>query len=319
MPYSTYSSRETIETRGKTTLYSDNSQQLFIQKDGNNIYFKLPSGYPQASITKGFWGADTWDFFGAEEEGDYIKLAIRSRIDNYNHNDQYKYNFHIFQIFTFDQEGMFISVEVNKEGDGYLETTKRDDLARIKELFGEPLTKLEEWAWKDSELMNEYFNTEIENMWFDNNNHNPNGRLEEWAYYKYQELYPERPILEGFGVKEEKKTNDGDGFNQDKIYAPSKFKKKSADKITNFNPSTDTLEIDTDSFGIDGSATFTAGKNKKKVKKKLANQDFDFLYDQKKGGLYFNENGAYKGFGDGGIIAIIKGCPDLTANNLEFI
>ena len=55
------------------------------------------------------------------------------------------------------------------------------------------------------------------------------------------------------------------------------------------------------------------------IKKKLAKQDFDFLYDEKKGGLYFNENGADKGFGDGGIIAILKGAPDLSADNLEFI
>ena len=308
-----------MEARGRTTLYSDNSQQLFIQKDGNNIYFTFPSGYPQTSLTKGFWGADTWDFFGAEEEGDYIKLSIRSRIDNYNHNSEYKDNSHIFQIFTFDQEGLFISVEVNKEGDDYLETTKSYDLARIKELFGEPLTTLEEWAWKDSELMNEYFNTEIENMWFDNNNHNPNGRLEEWAYYKHQELYPDKPMLEGFGVREEKQTSNGDSLYQNRIYAPNEFNKKSADKITNFNPSTDTLEIDADSFGVDNSATFTAGKNKKAVKKKLAKKDFDFLYDDKKGGLYFNENGADKGFGEGGIIAILKGAPELTSDNLEFI
>ena len=103
------------------------------------------------------------------------------------------------------------------------------------------------------------------------------------------------------------------------IKMPAKFNKKSADKITDFNPSTDTLEIDTDSFGIDSSATFAAGKNKKAVKKKLAKQDFDFLYDQKKGGLYFNENGADKGFGDGGIVAILKGAPDLTSDNLKFI
>ena len=103
------------------------------------------------------------------------------------------------------------------------------------------------------------------------------------------------------------------------IFSPNKFNKKSADKITNFNPSTDTLEIDTDSFGIGSSATVAAGKNKKAVKKKLAKQDFDFLYDEKKGGLYFNENGADKGFGDGGIIATLKGAPDLTSGNLEFI
>ena len=100
--------------------------------------------------------------------------------------------------------------------------------------------------------------------------------------------------------------------------APTKFKNKFVDKITNFYSSTDTLGIDTDSFGIDSSATFAAGKNKREVKK-LAKQDFDFLYDEKKGGLYFNENGADKGFGDGGIIAILKGTPDLTSSNLEFV
>ena len=77
--------------------------------------------------------------------------------------------------------------------------------------------------------------------------------------------------------------------------------------------------IDADSFDIDSLATFAAGKNKKTVKKKLAKQDFDFLYDEKKGGLYFNKNGADKGFGEGGIIAILKGAPDLTSGNLEFI
>ena len=103
------------------------------------------------------------------------------------------------------------------------------------------------------------------------------------------------------------------------ISKPSQFNKKSADKITNFNPSTDTLEIDTDSFGINSSATFAAGKNKRDIKKNLAKQEFDFLYDQKKGGLYFNENGSNKGFGEGGIIAILKGAPDLTSDNLEYI
>ena len=102
------------------------------------------------------------------------------------------------------------------------------------------------------------------------------------------------------------------------INLPSKFNKKSANKFTNFNPLTDTLGIDTDSFRIDRSATFATGKNKNKVKK-LAKKDFDFLYDEKKGVLYFNENGAEKGFGDGGIIAILKGAPDLNSGNLEFI
>ena len=54
------------------------------------------------------------------------------------------------------------------------------------------------------------------------------------------------------------------------------------------------------------------------MKKKLAKLDIDFLYDEKKGGLYFNENGADKGLGEGGIITILRGSPDLTSGNLEF-
>ena len=103
------------------------------------------------------------------------------------------------------------------------------------------------------------------------------------------------------------------------VQLPDTFKRGFIDEVTNFNPLTDNLVIDTDSFDITGSATFAAGKNKKVVKKKLAKQDFDFLYDQKKGGLYFNENGADKGFGEGGIIAILKGAPDLNYDNLEFV
>ena len=138
---------------------------------------------------------------------------------------------------------------------------------------------------------------------------------------EYSELYLDQPTPEGIGVKDSKKSNSVSTTNSDKntLYKPSKFNKKSSDKITNFNPSTDTLEIDTNSFGLDSSVTFAVGKNMKAVKKKLANKDFDFLYDEKKGGLYFNENGADKGFGDGGIIAILKGAPDLISENLEFI
>ena len=114
-------------------------------------------------------------------------------------------------------------------------------------------------------------------------------------------------------------TVTGIAGSSDTLFAPEKFKKKFVDKITNFDPSVDALTIDADSFGIDGSATFAAVENNQVVKKNATKKDIDFLYDEKKGGLYFNENGADKGFGDGGIFAILKGAPDLTASNLEFI
>ena len=103
------------------------------------------------------------------------------------------------------------------------------------------------------------------------------------------------------------------------ISIPNKFKIKAIDKITNFNPSIDTLEIDTASFGIDSAPTFAAGKNKKVVKRQLAKLDIDFLYDKKKGALYFNENGSDIGFGDGGIIAFLAKALNLNSDNLEFI
>ena len=138
----------------------------------------------------------------------------------------------------------------------------------------------------------------------------------------YEKYVPRGWGDDPFSMNESESSSANDNsINEDNqiISAPTKFNKKSADKITNFNPSTDTLEIDTDSFGISSTATFASGKNKKAIKKKLAKQDFDFLYDERKGGLYFNENGADKGFGEGGIIAILKGSPELTSGNLEFI
>ena len=103
------------------------------------------------------------------------------------------------------------------------------------------------------------------------------------------------------------------------ITRPKAFKRKAATKIKEFNPLLDTLQISLESFDIDhSSVTFKASKNRKKLRKH-GKKYFNFIYDQAKGGLYFNENGADKGFGDGGLIAILKGAPDLTQNHLEFI
>ena len=122
------------------------------------------------------------------------------------------------------------------------------------------------------------------------------------------------PVEDYAGVK----TSTKDRSNYDILF-PKRFKGKYVDKITNFKPLTDKLEIDTDAFDTSKFATFAGGVSKKEVKKVLAKQDFDFLYDQKKGGLYFNENGSDKGFGNGGLIAILKGAPNLTASHLDFI
>ena len=113
------------------------------------------------------------------------------------------------------------------------------------------------------------------------------------------------------------------------IALPFKFKKKHVDKITGFSVANDVLQFDSDSFGLDRhdefilDQNFAIGSSSKEVKKNLATQDFDFIYEKNyeknKGVLYFNENGSEKGFGDGGIIAMLVGGPTLTISNLEFI
>ena len=102
------------------------------------------------------------------------------------------------------------------------------------------------------------------------------------------------------------------------VEKPKKFNRKSARIIQNFDLPKAKLNIDTNTFGIEGAASFKKAKDKNKLKK-LARKDFDFIYDQKKGGLYFNENGAKNGFGKGGIIAILEGSPKLTSSHLNFL
>jgi hypothetical protein len=162
--------------------------------------------------------------------------------------------------------------------------------------------------------------------WYDISSENPSGNsiseLEDIGISKQDINNQLSKSIQNMGFIQNKKLDPKRDDREVQIYEliiPSKFNKRSSDKITNFNPSTDTLEINTDSFSTDSSATFATGKNKRSVKKRLAKKDFDFLYDQKEGGLYFNENGADKGFGDGGIIAILKGAPDLTSENIEFV
>tara|TARA_B100000475_G_scaffold195868_1_gene172894 strand:+ start:509 stop:1477 length:969 start_codon:yes stop_codon:yes gene_type:complete len=105
------------------------------------------------------------------------------------------------------------------------------------------------------------------------------------------------------------------------LSSPNKFSKKSVTKISNFDIAFDSIKIDTASFGIDDitNPATAARANGKKALKNLAMQNFDFLYNEKAGGLYFNENGPERGFGDGGIIAILKGAPDLTSSNFNFM
>ena len=53
--------------------------------------------------------------------------------------------------------------------------------------------------------------------------------------------------------------------------------------------------------------------------KKAAKTKNDFIYDYKKGQLYFNEDGKEKGWGDGGLFAKLHGKPDLYAEDFVIV
>ncbi len=100
---------------------------------------------------------------------------------------------------------------------------------------------------------------------------------------------------------------------------PKRFRKKFVDKITNFNLELDELRIDASDFGLRRrDVQFKIIASKKQLKRFLR-KDFEFIYESRQGGLYFNENKAEKGVGEGGLFAILKGGPDLSKENFEIV
>ena len=53
--------------------------------------------------------------------------------------------------------------------------------------------------------------------------------------------------------------------------------------------------------------------------KKAAKSKKDFVYAEKKGFPYFNENGKQNGWGDGGLFAKLQGAPELGADDFTIV
>ena len=103
-------------------------------------------------------------------------------------------------------------------------------------------------------------------------------------------------------------------FNQ-----PNEYGKKKADKIKDFDPDEgDSILVDKDVFGLVKKIKLkiVAGK---KSSKKVAKSNNDFVYDEKKGFLYFNENGKEKGWGDGGLFVKLLGAPELGESDFTIV
>ena len=105
-----------------------------------------------------------------------------------------------------------------------------------------------------------------------------------------------------------------------------KFGKKGRDKIIDFNSEEgDFLTISEYAIpGLEketGDINFATASSRKELRQ-LSKEGHDFIYFEKKGRLFFDGNGTDKGFGskdEGGLMAILKGKPELTSNDLQFL
>ena len=117
-------------------------------------------------------------------------------------------------------------------------------------------------------------------------------------------------------------SNSANAFTFDRF---ERFTKKGVDKIIGFDSSErDTIAVSSKAFpelkGI--SEIKFASTNSKKELKLLSRQDYDFVYFEKKGRLYFDGNGADKGWGnssEGGLFAIMTGKPELNVRNFTLL
>ena len=103
------------------------------------------------------------------------------------------------------------------------------------------------------------------------------------------------------------------------------FTKKGADKILGFNSSQgDSIVITSEAFpALEGSSEINfASTKKKKELKLLSKQEYDFVYFEKKGRLFFDGNGSKKNWGssdEGGLVAVLKGKPELTVDDFTVL
>ena len=119
-----------------------------------------------------------------------------------------------------------------------------------------------------------------------------------------------------------KGTTGADAFTFDSFEA---FTKQSADKIIGFNASQgDTIAVGPNAFpSLQGvsDVSFASTRSKKEFKQ-MSKEGYDFVYFEKKGRLYFDGNGAEKNWGnsdEGGLVAILKGKPELTIEEITLL
>ena len=124
-----------------------------------------------------------------------------------------------------------------------------------------------------------------------------------------------------FSIQGKGKLKGSKGIDEFRFDIFDEFKKKKADKIKGFKPEYDFLTFTNRSIPQlteDAPISFATAKNRKSLIR-LSKKNYDFIYYKKKGRLYWDSNGSDKKWGDpneGGLIAILKGKPELNLNDI---
>ena len=96
------------------------------------------------------------------------------------------------------------------------------------------------------------------------------------------------------------------------------FGRKQADVIKDFSSAEgDRLLLDAAVFGDE--ASLGVAESRRQLKQMANDSDFDLLYFEPKGRLFFNENGNGFVFGDGGLVCIIKNALAITADQIALV
>ena len=100
------------------------------------------------------------------------------------------------------------------------------------------------------------------------------------------------------------------------IFEKDRFSKRGADTILDFTPNDgDQLIVSKEALkGLDRSAELGIAESKKEFKA-MKLDPVELIYFAPKGQVYFDQNEDGKGFGNGGLFAILKGAPELGADS----
>ena len=215
MVYIPREKRKLIENDGNTALYAEYSGQLYVLDNGRKIYFTAfePSiGTQYFYSNPNYYGNHTWDIFAVEKNDDFYQLISRHRFDKKRLNRSFTEELSnttddqdiCYEIALFNSDGLLVAKEYPQDkpwsgiGAYYKDYTPHN--VYIKNLIGRFFSPLEEWVVNDIQLLEEYLNgIKITPRGF--KEANDNGKLEDWAYHKYVELYPGEKVPSTYGIE----------------------------------------------------------------------------------------------------------------------